>query len=297
MANQSVGKVIVMCGRNVGVFHPNNNQLRVGGIYTPAHANAKGKQVSAKWNSIIAINHRDYIDAAGNTVKARTQYLKVTAWSGKASNGNGMAEILSRCMSIGLEVCFEADVNQYDSDIYKDGVRLMNADGTPFQMVKTEYVMLPRTFLIVGESNEHISKEIASGARPQFWNVKIHGDSQIWENIMKTRRAERYQPGKTTYGYAVVGTPKGAQPNAYAQAPTLALPTQPLVKGYTYDQWKEKNPNFDQIAMTHPDFAAFVPLIQARLVAGNLAAPTAPVMTTPTVVNTPPVTTAFNMPY
>jgi hypothetical protein len=295
MANMSRAKIIVQCGRNAGVLHPADKNIRIGGIYTPAHTNATGKPVSAKWNGSVTINHRDYKDAAGNVVKVEPTYIKLTAWSGKGAEGNGMAEIMSRCMSIGLEVCFEAEIQTYKGDVYKDNIRLMNADGTPFQVNKTEYVLIPGTLLIVSESDPHINKEVLMGLRPAGWNNAQSPDYAKWQEITRVRRSERYTPGKNSLGYALVVQPKGAQANAYA--PVLGAGAPVLVKGFTYDQWKASNPNFDEVALANPDFAAFHNIIKSRMVAGTLATPPqAPTATT--IVNTAPQNvTAFGLPY
>jgi hypothetical protein len=183
-----------------------------------------------------------------------------------------MAERYARFMSIGLELIVHAGLKPYKADQYDGGVKLVRADGTAIQVEKIGFTAIPGSTMIIGESQKQIDTEIQQGIRPQFWNVKGHQDFATWTAKITAKNAEMYRPGMTMFGNAVVVLDKGAQPNAYAGV--LAPGAAPLVQGHTYEAWKAANPGLtDEAMLAQPMFQAFVPMIQAKKVAGNLAVP------------------------
>jgi len=304
MANLSRALVSLKCVRNAGVQHPNRDNVRVGGRYTPAHVNAKGTDVSARWDGTVTINHRGWRDAQGNPVPGRQDFIPLTAWSGKNSNGNGLAEIFARTMSIGLEICIDASINTYDGDVYNGGVRVMKADGTPLTIRRIGFQALANSLIICEESSKHIDAEIVayeqSGGktgRPRHYKDASHPDAAIWKTIRDTRNALQYQPGQEYFGYAVVTPPKNAQASAYT-APTIGGAQPVLVNGFTLEQYRKANPNYtDEMFLANPDFAPFHAQIRSAQVVGGQAAPTINQPNQPMIVNQPAGQGAFNMPY
>ncbi len=286
--------------RNAGVPLPSNPKLRTGGRYHPGFTNNKGEAISARWTGSLALNKRGYRNPeSGVVTEVDPTYIRVTAWTGKNSPGNGMAERFARFMSIGLELAVNCVLKTYNADQYDAGVRVCRLDGTPIQVERTGFTIIPGSTMIGSESDKHISDEIAkfkaSGGtqgRPEQWNVRGSADYNIWQGLIAQKNAEMYQPGMASLGYSVVIPPKDAQGSAYTAAPNLNANV--MVEGFTYDQWLASNPNFDELALANPKFQVFHAMIQAKRVAGTLAVPGLTLPTgQPVVVNQPEVVGAF----
>ena len=299
MSNFSDDLVILRGVRNAGVPHPSNPQMRVGGRYHPAFTNAGGEAVSARWTGSLAMNKRGYRNPiTGVVTEVDPKYLRITAWTGKNSAGNGMAERYARFMSIGLELSVNCLLKPYDADQYDAGVRVCRLDGTPIQVERMGFTIIPGSTMIGSESEKHIADEITkygtsqgTQGRPPQWDIRGSEGHGIWQQLIAKKNAEMYQPGMTALGYAVVIPPKNAQGTAYTGAQPLNANT--LVDGFTYDQWLASNPNFDELALANPKFQVFHAMIQAKMVAGKLAVPG---LTTPAgqpVVVNQPVEGAF----
>ena len=290
--------VVVRGARNAGVKHPTQPNLRVGGKYHPAHVNAAGAQVSARWTGSLGINHRGYKNPqTGQETQVPTDYIRVTAWTGKNSAGNGMAERFARFMSVGLELSCFCTMKPYMADQYVDNVRVCKADGTPIQTERMGFTIIPGSTIIGEESDKHIRDEIIALKRPKQWADKGHADYQTWLQICAAKNAAVYQPGAEYFGYSIVVPPKGAQTNIYQ--PQLNLNADVRVRNFTLDQWRASNPNFDEFALSNPEFAPFHAIIQAKRVAGNQAVPQLNIPTgQPTIVNQPaPGAFAAGSPY
>ena len=273
MPNFTNALVILGCARNAGVRHPRNENLKVGGHYHPAYTKTNGKDVAARWTGQFAINHKSYRDAAGNPIEVLADYIRVTAWSAKG-NPNGLAESYARSMSIGMELNVNCGMKPFKSDIYEANVRLVKADGTPVQVEKMGFTVVPGSTMFIGESDKLIDTEIINKTRPPCWNIKGHADFATFKAICNAKNAEQYIPGKEMLGFAVVVLDKGAQANAYAGAAGagLALPNAPLVEGFTKEAWQAKNPTLtDDVMLSTPQFVAFHAQIQAARLAGNQA--------------------------
>jgi hypothetical protein len=251
-----------------------------------------GQLVSARWTGSLAINHRGFKNPqTGQEVKVDTDYIRVTAWTGKNSAGNGMAERFARFMSPGLELSCFCTMKPYMADQYVDNVRVCKPDGTPIQVERMGFTIIPGSTIIGEESDKHIRDEVTLGKRPADWNIKGSPGNAQWLQICAAKNAAVYQPGAEYFGYSIVVPPKGAQTNVYAGAPILN--TGITVDNFTLDQWRASNPNFDELALANPKFAAFHQIIQGQKLAGKIAVPTLNVPTGVTVMNAP-APQAFN---
>lgn len=286
---------IFRCVRNAGVPHPQNTKIRIGGRYHPAHVNAQGVDVSARWTGSFAINRRGFKHPTTDVLtEVPPDFIRITAWSGKAAAGNGLAERYSRFMSKGLEVSLNAVLRNYTVDQYDGNTRICRADGTPIQIEKTGFTAIPGSILIGNESEKHIQDEIVAfegsqgqQGRPRNWDNRAHPDFQIWSAIIAKKNAEMYQPGMAMFGFAIVIPPKGAQTNVYNRPGTVADAAAPLVEGFTLEQWKAQNPTFtNEQFLAHPKFALFHDTIRALMVGGTLVTPGAD-PANPMVLNQP----------
>ena len=272
MASISRAPVHFIAVRNAG-FTENNVQY--GGIYHPAHVNAGGIAVSSRFESNFMINHKGFIDAQGQQQVSDPDVIHLTAWSGKQSDGNGMAEKFARALSVGLEISVDANINTFESRQYDNGSLVCRADGTPITVRnKVGFVVVGGTLVIGVESDKHIQNEVmkyqASGGRagrPQNWNNKAHPDFQIWRELNVRRNAEMYAVGSKTFGYSIVQLARGAQGAVYGNAPAginaamvAGAMNQILVDNFTLDQWKIAGATDEQM-LASPKFAAFHPAI------------------------------------
>ena len=99
--------------RNAGVPLANQPGARIGGTYHPEHVNQAGVNVSARWEGSYYINRKAFTDAAGVKRTKDPDIIRLTAWSGKNSGGNGMAEQFARIMSPGLEISVDAHLQTF----------------------------------------------------------------------------------------------------------------------------------------------------------------------------------------
>lgn len=290
MSNFGDELVILRGVRNAGVPDPRDpsGKARVPGKYHPAHRNAAGTDVSARWTGSLALNRRAFTNPqTGQKTEGATEYINVTAWTGKSSAGNGLAERYARFMSMGLEISCFCQMRPYTIDLYDKGVRILRGDGTPIQITRMGFNIIPGSTIIGEEAAKHINDEVGKGIRPQGWNIPGSAGHTQWQALCAKRNAEMYQPGMVMFGYAYVQQPKNAQAAAYPNAPNLSANI--TVENFTYDQWAASNPNFDEIALGSPRFAAFHELIRAKRVAGGQAVPQINTpQGAPTIVNNAP---------
>jgi len=294
MSSISRSAHLFFAARCAGVKGTDGGQY--GGTYHPPFVNAAGKQVSSRWEGNFFLNNPGFVDANGQPVEGAKDVIRLTAWSGKnPTPKGGPAESFARFMTPGLECSFQARLQTYDGRVFDGQTPLVRPDGSFITVRKVGFVYQPGT-LIIGEESEkfrmtEVLKFQQSGGRfgrPAQWFNRAHPDYQIWQGITKVRQSEIYVPGKPVFGYALVAVPKGAAAGtAYpgmgmGMAPNPAMlaammnggmnmgggAVEPVkVGGYTLAQWRTGGLT-DQMIMSNPNFAAFIPELNAARAMG-----------------------------
>lgn len=191
-----------------------NNTL--GGYYTPAHIDAKGNSVVAKWECEGI--HQDL------TTK-QTTIIKLVARNGlDIIPGKGMADICAKYISVSKRITGQATIQQYTSRIFsKTGEMAVDSKKQPITTEKLYYMLKPGTIEFGEDSQKTIQMEINNfqrlqnrrsnfyRIRPPQWNIPGTADHLCWINIiMPWRAAQSYKRQTDRYGYAKVMIPEGA---------------------------------------------------------------------------------------
>lgn len=207
-----------------------------GGIYFPEHVK-DGKTVNARWEGNCIINHLAYTDSQGVLHEPSNDSIRVVAWNSRNSAaGKGLADIFAKIVSVGKEFSCSLRINQYMKRLIINGVPLADSQGQPIMYPGYNWVV--KDDLIWGDdSAKVIAQEISNWtnypfpsfySRPTFWNVPGHGDNEAWKYIVQQRMAEIFK-GESTYGYARVMIPEGAQLVNRAAAPQIVQQPQPMM--------------------------------------------------------------------
>lgn len=256
MGNRSRAIAHLVGVRNAG--RKDEQGRTFGGLYIPGYTNAQGKPVSARWIGNFFMNGAGYTDGQGVQQEGRRDVLSLTAWNGKNSNeGSGMADLFAKIMSPGLEISVDVEPVTYEATVYNNGQPVTAPDGTILTTRKVGFKVIPGTLIIGQESAKFVESMVAAGLRAAGWNNPSSPEYNQFRENMKQWHAQAFVPGSKTFGYALVGQPKGAQtnvygggnagwggqPNAWATggAPSgwgaPAGTSEPMVEGKTYDQW------------------------------------------------------------
>lgn len=242
MANSSAVHMNVVNVRSAGSKDAATGQ-NFGGIYFPAHKNAKGELVSARWEANCFINGLGYTDDQGVVHEPNNLKLRIVAWNGKNSApGKGLADLMAKTISVGKEFSCDLRMKGFQKRFRVNNVPLAGPDGQVLMYDSFSFEVTGK--LILGaDSDSTVNNEILAWAsyphpsfftRPAGWNQKGTADAELWKNIVAQRMASTYN-GEQAYGYARVVLPEGAQlliPNAQPVQP-IQQPVQTIVQPVT----------------------------------------------------------------
>lgn len=184
--------------------------------YIPAHTK-NGKPINQRCIIPVYINSNKGTDRDGTP--GRSDRFRLVAW-GK------LADICARSLPKGKALDCVCTPHSYEGRIY-DAQGNMRVDNTG-QPITVERVGFTIEKIVFGEESiKEIAQEIATGKRPQNWNIPNHSDYQTWISILQTRQNTQYTGG-ATFGFARVIVPSG---------PGIALMTgQPATGNAGYNQ-------------------------------------------------------------
>ena len=167
--------------------------------YTPAYTNA-GKKVNSRVVIPVYCNsHRGTNQRTGET--GRSDSFKFIAW-GK------LADVCVKSLPKGKAIDVVCDPHSYLGDLYNaDGSKRLDAAGQVIQVTKVAFTI--KDIIFGEESSKLIAEEIATGRRPQNWNVANHQDYALWTTILQQRQAIVWNGVDKSYGYARVYIPQG----------------------------------------------------------------------------------------
>lgn len=211
-------KVIFSNMRSAGtVFNQTNTKNKTfGGYYTPAHIDAKGKAINARWECSCI-----YQDLTTN----QPVTIKLVAWNGhNVIPGKGMADICAKHISVGKKITGEAAIRQYTSRVFsKTGEMAVDSKKQPITVEKLFYMLIPGSLEFGEDSQKTIQIEINNfqrlqkttsnffRIRPPQWNIPGTSDHLYWVNTILPWRTAQFYKGQTNrYGYAKVMIPEGA---------------------------------------------------------------------------------------
>jgi hypothetical protein len=261
MANQSSFHQNVVNVRAAG-SKDQSTGLVLGGIYFPEHITKEGKQVSAHWEGQFFINQLGWTDAEGVFHEPKNIPIRITAWNGKnAAAGKGLADVFAKCVSVGKELSAALRIDYYMKTLYINNVAQTDHLGQPIKI--PAYGWLIKSDLQWGaDSSNVIAQEIANWqgvpnfySRPPQWNTQGTADNEAWKLVVTQRMATIYQ-GESTYGYARVMIPEGAQIVNQAKQPLRGKVETPP---QTFQGQQPTMPGMSPTGMTVPPPPAAVP--------------------------------------
>jgi len=199
--------------RAIGIGSTQFIGVRVAGqvTYIPAHTKA-GKNINQRCTIPVYLNSNKGTNRDGT--QGRSDRFRLVAW-GK------LADICARSLPKGKALDCICAPHSYEGRIY-DAQGNMRVDQTG-QPITVERVGFTIEKIVFGEeSQKEIDLEIAEGRRPVNWNITSHPDSQMWANILQTRRQTAPQANSNTFGFARVIVPTGPEIALMTQAPVQA---------------------------------------------------------------------------
>lgn len=247
-----------MSGSSIGFTEHVFANARIAGParYTPSYIR-QGEQKP--------VSQRAEFNVYVNDSNDRRNRFQITAWG-------RLADAIARSGSSGKEITIRADATSYESRVtYYDtqgNMQLVVNPSNGQALTTTKVGFIVRQLVFGNESEKQIANEIASGARPQFWNVAGHPDAATWDQERKRRNSEQFQYGSTKFGFADVqqipagaqyaqpnngnpqvqniGNPNMVQQNMQPLAQNVQPPVQPPVQQYNTNQTSQPaggNPN------------------------------------------------------
>ncbi len=216
MANQSAMHTNVVNVRAAG-SKDDATGLRLGGIYFPEHIKKDNKRVSAHWEGQFFVNQLGWTDAEGVFHEPKNLPIRITAWNGRnATDGKGLADIFAKCVSVGKELSAVLRIDYYQKRLFISNVAQTDHTGQPI-LIPTYGWLIKSDLQWGSDSANVIAQEIANWqgqanffSRPPMWNVQNTPDNEAWKTVVATRMSTPYL-GETSYGYAKVMIPEGAQ--------------------------------------------------------------------------------------
>lgn len=191
-------------GRRFGIASSFLTAARVAGqtTYLPAHT-MQGKPTPISQRLLVTALHntRRQADGAPST-------FNVAIWG-------PLADVGAKFLSPGRAFDGLFSLLTYKAPLFtQDGQIRLDNQGQQIVVNKTVQTVLQ---IEMGEeSHKFIQREIQDGIRPEDWRMTGSPGYLRWQEIMRARASEMFQPGSQFFGFARVVVPNGAQINMAA---------------------------------------------------------------------------------